>query len=922
MKLTKRKKLILVMTSLVFLFTAFLSINHITLESEASSGFSIDLISHSLETEFNGGIFESNLSLNANLLEGGELTNKEVTWTIDVYRLDNNGNTIGSGLVKTKQSEGANLNETLSINTDRNTMRRFRVGQEKFSNNRFRYRLSVEIGEELTEDGIFYLSTENNTTIFANEDVEVGESGTVNNLPANHPFAGQTFTLRNREQLDELIENNDYEEIERTVTTKITDMSELFRGVFDDPATFNGDISHWDVSNVTNMHRMFTISEFNGDISEWDTSNVRDMSRMFTGDSGGGFGGFGRSPFNQDISQWNTENVENMGGMFENSNFNKDINDWNVSSVTNMASMFSNSVFNQNINSWNTSSVTDMSSMFANSNFNENISNWDVGNVTNMRRMFRENFDFNQNIGGWDTSSVTDMSSMFDNARDFDQGISGWDTSSVTDMSSMFNNAYTFDQNIGGWDTSSVTDMSNMFAGTNSMSFGGGITYTAFNQDISQWNTGNVTNMNNMFNCSEFDQDISNWYVTYIPDKPIGFDSFSGFVGEDDKQPQWGEITTIYHGHVAASDMIGGNALANTLELTEGEGQFTAAGWLHYEHHGETLYVARRPFRAGISYDAINEVGAVDGTTTITLNNSEYRVRLLSDNEWNILMYGAHEDALPDFDNYNDNALWIADEREGRGSWTSTVGENEEERVVRGAGGLEHSLELPTDRTGNRLGWRPVLELVGESNVGSIDIGEQVYFQDAGEWTIVAHNHFADGTTTLWKGKPVTEMPYAQSTGAPIWDQSNVRSYLRGTYYNTLPSHFEDAIQTVTTHTDETYHRDSMVTLTNETIFLFSMREYGIVSGPYEPTGQEGESIPYFNNNESRILQDGNLGGDYYSRSGWDRINIGTIRSNDGNDTFSQTDILYESYVVPALNLDSSRSLSGSGTEEDPYVIQ
>ena len=30
---------------------------------------------------------------------------------------------------------------------------------------------------------------------------------------------------------------------------------------------FNGDISSWNVSNVTNMHSMFFDSAFNGDIS-------------------------------------------------------------------------------------------------------------------------------------------------------------------------------------------------------------------------------------------------------------------------------------------------------------------------------------------------------------------------------------------------------------------------------------------------------------------------------------------------------------------------------------------------------------------------------------------------------------------------------------------------------------------------------
>ena len=39
---------------------------------------------------------------------------------------------------------------------------------------------------------------------------------------------------------------------------------------------FNGDISGWDVSNVTDMSFMFEYSKFNGDISGWDVSNVTD----------------------------------------------------------------------------------------------------------------------------------------------------------------------------------------------------------------------------------------------------------------------------------------------------------------------------------------------------------------------------------------------------------------------------------------------------------------------------------------------------------------------------------------------------------------------------------------------------------------------------------------------------------------------
>ena len=74
---------------------------------------------------------------------------------------------------------------------------------------------------------------------------------------------------------------------------------------------FNGDISKWNVSNVTTMDYMFSKSEFtgkNGDISNWDVSNVVNMSCMFRD-----------SKFNGDISKWDVSNVVNMSYMFLNS---------------------------------------------------------------------------------------------------------------------------------------------------------------------------------------------------------------------------------------------------------------------------------------------------------------------------------------------------------------------------------------------------------------------------------------------------------------------------------------------------------------------------------------------------------------------------------------------------------------------------
>ena len=59
--------------------------------------------------------------------------------------------------------------------------------------------------------------------------------------------------------------------------SNITDMSRLFL-----QSSFNGDISEWDVSNVTTMEMMFFYSGFNNDISHWDVSNVTEWFGIFT----------------------------------------------------------------------------------------------------------------------------------------------------------------------------------------------------------------------------------------------------------------------------------------------------------------------------------------------------------------------------------------------------------------------------------------------------------------------------------------------------------------------------------------------------------------------------------------------------------------------------------------------------------------
>ena len=70
---------------------------------------------------------------------------------------------------------------------------------------------------------------------------------------------------------------------------------------------FNGDLSKWDVSRVTNMDGMFhSMSSFDCDISRWDVSRVTTMEAMFA---------YALS-FNRDLSKWDVSRVTNMDFMF------------------------------------------------------------------------------------------------------------------------------------------------------------------------------------------------------------------------------------------------------------------------------------------------------------------------------------------------------------------------------------------------------------------------------------------------------------------------------------------------------------------------------------------------------------------------------------------------------------------------------
>jgi len=311
--------------------------------------------------------------------------------------------------------------------------------------------------------------------------------GTSFNQPIGSWDVGKVTNMQNMFQVNNIFD----QDIGDWNVTGVTTMREMFNGNY---SNFNNGgstgINNWRPSSCTDMYGMFyNCTGFNQPIGDWDVSSVTSMSNMFTMSILG-------SPFNQDLSNWDTSSCTNMSNLFlRRDSFNNGgspgISGWNTSNVTNMQYLFlACSSFDQPLDGWDVSNVTNMYGMLEgyqgpmafNNGGSTGINNWQPSSCTNMTRVFEECTGFNQPLNGWDVSSATTMDYMFSRCTSFNQPLNNWDTSSVTNMSNMFSYALNFDQDLGSWNTSNVTSMNMMFGHSTSGLFNNG-----GSSSISEW---------------------------------------------------------------------------------------------------------------------------------------------------------------------------------------------------------------------------------------------------------------------------------------------------------------------------------------------------------------------------------------------------------------------------------------------------
>ncbi|MCG8702291.1 MAG: DUF285 domain-containing protein, partial [Bacteroidales bacterium] len=193
----------------------------------------------------------------------------------------------------------------------------------------------------------------------------------------------------------------------------------------------NPNLTSWNVSTITTMDGTFYGARFNGDISTWDVRNVTSFNDCFRYNN----------IFNCNISNWDVSSVTDFTRMFYGvTSFNQDISAWDVSSASSMRSMFNSATaFSSDLSSWNVSNLADAKSMFYGcTSFNSDISAWNTESLVSMAGMFNGATSFDKNLGGWNISGINSTEKMLDvlnntnlSASNYDATIKGWASQSV-----------------------------------------------------------------------------------------------------------------------------------------------------------------------------------------------------------------------------------------------------------------------------------------------------------------------------------------------------------------------------------------------------------------------------------------------------------------------------------------------------------
>ena len=100
-----------------------------------------------------------------------------------------------------------------------------------------------------------------------------------------------------------------------------------------------------------------------------------------------------------------------------------------------------------------------------------------------------------------------------------------------------------------------------------------------------------------------------------------------------------GHLSLGYYGIVPATEFIDGETLAQKIGLCAGTVIHHDEDWIQYVIDRRVCLVAKRPLRYGISWNAIDEVGAVFGEQQVSIQGQTFKVRLMRGSRTNPMTF-------------------------------------------------------------------------------------------------------------------------------------------------------------------------------------------------------------------------------------------------------------------------------------------
>jgi surface protein len=334
------------------------------------------------------------------------------------------------------------------------------------------------------------------------------------------PYLGSTYSISYAFAGCSLFNGN----ISKWNVSAITDMSYAFAGA----SAFNKSLYNWDVSSAVNMEGMFQNAEsFNQDLMFWETANATQMDYMFAG----------ATSFNSDLSNWCVANIES-----EPLGFAQGAESWVLAKPSwgNCSDIFFTTIWNTTaILSGGTADNQISIPMYGNG-YDFTIYWGDGSSQThsanpgftahNLVHTYPEPGNYTVRISGdfphfylnssLDRLKLIELKNwgniVWSSMEDAFRGASAMygtftdspDLSQVTNMELMFSGARVFNHPINDWDVSSVTNMTMMFSFAES-----------FNQPLDQWDMSSVNSLIRMFYYAiSFNSATGNWNLSSATD--------------------------------------------------------------------------------------------------------------------------------------------------------------------------------------------------------------------------------------------------------------------------------------------------------------------------------------------------------------------------------------------------------------------